>query len=262
MRVDKLNLFIENHKCYHHPIFKNWLKISPNQEVVGALFHQIRSFCDATRAGHNFPQGLIKYGLKSQSNLINKIIKSEKTHGEKFTMMAGYILNKMSKDIVFDDLYDQYKIEYHLKKCSDNLLRDLPGYDLESGLLIQNRITREIFEERKKTDKKTIMKNLGTTLALEIISNRHLIPEEKNCFIDSNIYNIQLEDIEMSYIKEHWGDNGAEIQHEKAIIIAVSSMLNTQNEMLVLLGAKEFLDALSSLWDVLNAALLSSGYSI
>ena len=154
MPINRLKSFIENHKCYHHPIFKNWSKLNPNQEIVGALFHQIRSFCDATRAGHNFPQGLLKYGLISQSNLINKIIESEKTHGFKFTTMAGYIINKMSKDIIFEDLHDQYTIEYHLKKCSDKLLSSLPGYDEGNGLLIQNRIARDILMVEKRQMKK------------------------------------------------------------------------------------------------------------
>ena len=64
----------------------------------------------------------------------------------------------------------------------------------------------------------------------------------------------------MSYITEHWGNNGAESQHEQAVTIAVSSILAPVNEKIILAGAKEFLDALLSLWNILDLALLGSGY--
>jgi hypothetical protein len=260
MTVENLVSYIKSHPCYTHPIFENWARVQPEKKVVGALFHQIRSFCDSTRPVHNLPEGLIRNGLGKESSLVMGIAESEENHGPELATMAGYIINKMSDTPDFPDLYDQSTIEASLKENSDEILGNLPGYDKKTGLLVQNKIARNVFEDRKRTDKDTVLKNLGVTLALEIISNRQLIPGEKLCLVDSKIYGVSLDDEEMHYLAEHWGEAGAEAAHEDAAKGAISAVLSPENEKLVYEGARNFLDSLLSLWDVLNSTLLGSGY--
>jgi hypothetical protein len=124
----------------------------------------------------------------------------------------------------------------------------------------QTRRAIEVFERRKRTDRDTTIRNLGTALALEMISNGQLIPGEKHCLIDSGLYGAHMTDPEMHYLLEHYGEIGAEQQHEKNAVTAVAAVLDDETEPLIMEGVNDFLDALVSLWDLLDAALLASGY--
>lgn len=260
MSVENLVSYIKNHPCLSHPIFNNWAEVKPSSEVVAALFHQIRSFCDSTRPIHNLAQGLTNIGLSQESSLVQQIGESEENHRPELATMAGYIINKMSKAQILSDLYDQHDVENYLKKSSDALLGNLPGYDKQRGLLIQNIVARNVFEGRKNTNKDAVYKNLGVTLALEITSNRYLIPGEKHCLIDAKLYDVSLDDKEMHYLHEHWGEAGAEAMHEQSAKDALSSVMTADTEKLIFAGAKDFLDSLLALWDVLNTTLLGSGH--
>lgn len=259
MAISELVDEIKSHRCYSHPIFDHWAAMQPPKEVIGALFHHVRSFCDATRPGWNLPDGLREIGLSEESSLLQEIVESEEDHGPELATMAGHILNRAAGDTVFSDLKDQQAIEGQLKRYSDQILGALPGYDRETGLMPQTRRARAVFDRRKLTDCTSIYQSLGTTLALEIISNRHLIPGEKKCLVDSGLYNASLDEQEMHYLKEHYGEAGAEAFHEQNAIDAVGSVLSPDNEALVRAGAREFLDSLASLWDLLDSALLGAG---
>ncbi|MFJ1561503.1 hypothetical protein [Streptomyces mirabilis] len=257
--IEDLISRVRGHRCYNHPIFDHWAEVRPESVVVGALFHQIRSFCDATRPGGKFPQALAMHKFSEESALLQEIIESEENHGPELATMAGYIVNRAAGHVVFGDLYDQELVERGLKEFSDQLLKSLPGYDPRTGLLAQTRRARAVFDGRQQADRESTLRNLGTALALEMVSNRHLIPGEKTALVDAGIYDASLEDGEMHYLLEHWGEIGAEQQHEKNAIAAVGSVLNEDTEALVLEGLDGFLDALVALWDVLDSALLASG---
>ena len=257
--IDEIVGYIRNHRCYSHPIFHNWATMDPPTEVVGALFHQIQRFCASTRPGENFPTAVKNLGLLNESSLLQEIVESEEDHGPHLATMAGYIMNRTAPTKLFGDLYDRDAVESKLKEYSDKLLGSLPGYHKESGLTTQCRRARAVFDGRKRTDRDSTYRNLGTALALEIISNRQLIPGEKHCLIDSGLYSATINDPEMHYLLEHWGEIGAEQQHEKNAIAAVASVLNESTEPLIMEGVTDFLDSLVSLWDVLDAALLQSG---
>lgn len=259
MTIEELVDRIRGHRCYSHPIFHHWAKVSPSTEAVGALFHQIRSFCDSTRPGGNFPAALKSLSLSAESSLLQEIVESEENHGPELATMAGYIVNKTAGHQVFSNLYDQHTVEAGLKEFSDRLLSSLPGYDPTTGLLAQTRRARESFDGRQETDRDSTIRNLGVALALEMISNRHLIPGEKECLVDSGLYGATLEEEPMHYLLEHWGEIGAEQQHEKNAISAVGSVLNSETESLIVEGVYLFLDSLAALWDVLDSALLTSG---
>lgn len=250
---------IKNHRCYSHPIFKNWAKVNPEPEVMGALFHQIQNFCASTRPGWNFPVALKEHGLHKQSELLNEIVASESGHGPELATMAGYIINQSAGHPLLPDLYNQHQVEAQLKEYSDQFLSDLPGYDKKTGLTAQVRKAIGIFDRRKMTNVESVYRNLGTTLALEMISNQHLIPGEKHCLVDSGLYQADLDAPEMHYLLEHWGEVGAEQHHEQNAITAVELALNTPYANLVIEGVDDFLSSLTGLWDVLDAALLQSG---
>jgi hypothetical protein len=257
--VNDLVSRIRGHRCYNHPIFDHWAQVPPESTAVGALFHQIRSFCDATRPGGKFPEALATHQLSAESALLQEIIESEENHGPQLATMAGYIVNRAAGRTVFADLYDQELVERGLKESSDQILQNLPGYERKTGLLPQTRRARAVFDGRQQVDRDSTLRNLGTALALEMISNRHLIPGEKSALVDAGTYGAVLDDAEMHYLLEHWGEIGAEQQHEKNAIAAVGSVLNADTEALIQKGVDEFLDALTAMWDALDAALLASG---
>jgi hypothetical protein len=62
----------------------------------------------------------------------------------------------------------------------------------------------------------------------------------------------------MHYLVEHYGETGAECQHEQNAIEAVGSVLNPQNSAAIVQGADDFLDNLAALWDLLDATLLQA----
>jgi hypothetical protein len=260
MTIDELVARIRGHRCYSHPIFAHWAAVKPDTETVGALFHQIRSFCDATRPGGNFPDALREHQLSQESALLQEIVESEENHGPELATMAGYIVNRVAGRQVFANLYDQHAVEAGLKECSDQLLSRLPGYEPSTGLLAQTRRARAVFDSRQATDRDNTIRNLGIALALEMISNRQLIPGEKTALVDAGLYRATLDDPEMHYLLEHWGEIGAEQHHEKNAITAVGSVLNDDTEALILDGALTFLNALEALWDALDTALLTSGH--
>lgn len=252
---------IQNHRCYSHPIFMHWAQVDPEPEVIGALFHQIQNFCAATRPGGNFPAALDLLGMNEQSGLMQEIVESEEDHGPELAMMAGHIINRAAQRNIHPDLQDQAAIEKRLKECSDRFLGSLPGYDPISGLTVQARAAIAVFDRRQRTDRDSTFKNMGTALALEMISNRHLIPGEKLCLVDSGLYRASLDEPEMHYLLEHWGEIGAEQMHEKNAIDAVTHLLTEESARPITQGADEFLDSLAGLWDVLDASLLRSGYT-
>jgi hypothetical protein len=257
--IDQLVTDIRQHRCYTHPVFDNWAANRPSPEVIGALFHQIQNFCASTRPGHSFPDALAKHDLLRESELLQEIVESEEDHGPELARMAGFIVNKAAGETVFSDVYDQEGVEAGLKDYSDQFLGHLPGYTPEDGLTTQVRRAIAVFDRRKETDLDATYKNLGTALALEMISNNHLIPGEKTCLVDADIYGATLDQDEMHYLLEHWGESGAEQQHEKNAVAAVGAVLDDKTEPLIRQGAEEFLDSLANMWDLLDSALLQSG---
>jgi len=257
--IDDILSFIRSHRCYHHPIFEDWATVQPDAVTVGALFHQIQNFCASTRPGGLFPESLAGLGLDDQSRLIQEIVESEDGHGPELATMAGHILNRAADTTVCEDLDDQSAVEAKLRECSDELLGSIPGYGAHDGLAVQTREAIKVFEARNDSSREATIRNLGTAIALEMVSNNHLIPGEKHCLVDSGLYGVSMDEPEMHYLLEHYGEIGAEQQHEKNAIEAVSSVLDEETAQLVMRGARDFLDSLERLWDLLDSALLQSG---
>src|SRR5262249_56089695 len=120
-----------------------------------------------------------------------------------------------------------------LKELCDRVLGTLPGYDPSTGLLAQTRRARAVFDGRLRTDRDNTIRNLGVALALEMISNRQLIPGEKTCLVDAGHYGVSLDDPEMHYLLEHWGEIGADQQHDKNARPAGGSGLNDPTQDLL-----------------------------
>lgn len=257
--IDHLVDDIRQHRCYTHPVFQHWAANRPSPDVLAALFHQIQKFCASTRPGWDFPAALAGHDLLRESELLTEIVESEADHGPELARMAGFIVNQATGEHACPDIYDQADVEARLKKQSDRILGSLPGYTPDEGLTVQARQAIAVFDRRKRTDLEATFRNLGTALALEMISNNHLIPGEKICLVDSGAYGASIDQPEMHYLLEHWGEVGAEQQHEKNAVAAVASVLDDTTEPLIRQGAMEFLDALAGLWDLLDSALLQSG---
>lgn len=246
-------------RCYNHPVFHHWADVHPNPDEIAALFHQIQMFCASTRPGHAFPEALSQLDMERPSELLTEIVESEEDHGPELARMAGFIVNQAAGEKLYSDIYDQQDVERRLKEKSDKYLAKLPGYTLDDGLTAQARRAIAVFDRRKRTDRESTFRNLGTAVALEMVSNNQIIPGEKHCLVDSGAYGASLEQDEMHYLLEHWGEAGAEQQHEKNAIEAIGSVMTEETEPLIREGAVEFLESLSALWDLLDAALLRSG---
>lgn len=257
--ITDLAAYVRSHRCSSHPLFEHWATVAPEPTVIGALFHQIRSFCDATRPGGRMPEALRRHGLDDQSLLLQEIVDSEENHGPALATMAGHIVNRAAGRELCPDLSDQHRVEALLEECSDRLLAALPGYDHRTGLTVQCRAARAVFARRDAEDRETTIRNLGTAVALEMVSHRHLIPGEKRALVDSELYAVRMTDPEMHYLEEHWGEVGAEAHHERNALEAVGSLLDAETAPLLFEGARDFLETLAGLWDVLDAALLHSG---
>jgi hypothetical protein len=239
----------------------DWAHQAPDSPSLGAMFHQIQKFCASTRPGLAFPDGLAALGLQKQRSLLEEIVESEGGHGPELATMAGFLVNRSAPDGTRPiDTSTTESIERQLKGYSDMLLGALPGYDRVSGLTVQARQAIAVLERRGERDRDSTIKNLGTALALEIVSNQHLIPGEKAAIVDSGNYGASLDLPEMHYLQEHWGECGAEQQHENNVIMAVDDVLTAKTEALITDGADDFLDSVAALWDVLDATLLQSGY--
>ena len=259
-KMDALIAHVHGHRCYNHPIFDHWVKADPAPEVVGALFHQIQKFCASTRPGWNLPQALETHGLHRESALLQEIVESEEDHGPQLATMAGHILNRRAGRILCADLGDTDDVESRLKDMSDRIMGMLPDYQPATGLAIQTRKAIQVFDRRRLTDRESTLRNLGTALALEMVSNNHLIPGEKRALIDSGLYSVSMDEPEMYYLVEHYGEIGAEQQHEKNAIAAVDAVLDEETEPLIRAGVDDFLNSLENFWDLLDSALLRSGH--
>jgi hypothetical protein len=259
LTVETLTDRVLNHRVYDHAVFTHWAATPPDAPATAALFHQIQKFCASTRPGLGFPEGLARLGLDEQRRLLEEIVASESGHGPELATMAGHIVNRAAPEPVFADVEDQAAVEGGLRSWSDQLLGSLPGYDRAEGLTVQARTAIGVFERRAATDAETTYRNLGTALALEIISNQSLIPGEKRAIIDSGNYGVTLDDPELHYLAEHWGECGAEQQHEKNVMEAVAGAIDTGTEPAISAGVDDFVETLANLWDVLDSALLQSG---
>ncbi len=257
--VDRLIDRVTTHRVYNHPLFDHWSDVAPPAPVLGAMFHQIQKFCSSTRPGLGFPDGLEALGLSRQKALIDEVVASESGHGPELATMAGYVVNASSTTPVFTDLGDATTVEAGLKAYSDTILGNLPGYDGRSGLTAQAANAIAVFERRALIDAASTQRNLGTALALEIISNQSLIPGEKRALVDSGNLPVNLHDPEMHYLAEHWGECGAEQQHERNVIEAVGATLTSDTAASIEAGITDFVETLASLWDVIDTALLGSG---
>jgi len=257
--VDSMVDRVTSHRLYDHPMFEHWAEAAPPPEVSGALFHQVQMFCASTRPGLAFPTALRSMGWNTQAELLDEIVESESGHGGDLAAMAGHVINRSADIPRYPDVWDQKAVEAGLKADSDRILGSLPGYDRELGLTAQAAAAIAVFERRGGADRRTTLTNLGTALALEIISNQSIIPGEKKALVDSGFYGTALDEREMHYLDEHWGECGAEQLHERNVIEAVGAVIDRDTFPALEKGMNDFLDSLSALWDVIDAAVLKSG---
>ncbi|UNO38369.1 hypothetical protein [Streptomyces sp. MST-110588] len=257
--VDSMVDCVKSHRLYAHPMYDHWAETTPPVETTAALFHQVQKFCASTRPGLAFPPALREMGWNQQADLIQEIVESESGHGAELATMAGHIVNRIAGEPYFSDVFDRNTVEPGLKEHSDRILGALPGYDPVKGLTAQAAAAISVFERRTESERTTTIRNLGTSLALEIISNQSIIPGEKRALVDSGHYGVTMEEPEMHYLAEHWGECGAEQLHERNVIEAVGSVIDRQTAPELEKGMTDFLESLSALWDVIDAALLKSG---
>lgn len=248
---------IEAHRCSLHTFFDDWAARELSPVELGALFHHLRHFCDATRPGAQFPKGLRLLGLPRAAQLMKEIETSEKGHGNDLAVMIGYIINRAAGRPLCPAPKNRKAVEGAIKEMSDEVFGSRPNYDRATGLLPEVATAKAVFVRRKLTDADSTYRNLGTALALEMLANRLIIPGEVKCLIKSKRYGAKLKDPEMKYLREHAGAEGAEAAHEKNAKKAIAPLVaDPALEVLVTAGATALLDALAAMLDALDAFLL------
>lgn len=252
--LDEIVHSIRSHRCYHHPMFEHWLAVKPSWEVIGTFLHHMQCTCSASRPGWAFEVGLEKLGL--QTKTLRAIVASEENHGPHLATMAAFLMNRAAGRTVCPHVHDQDAIEAVMRDCSRRFFGALPGYDMETGRLKQDRRVAMVYARRRQTDRESTLRNIGTLLATEIIAAGHVFPGELRCFFESGFYGVKRDDPEMEYLFEHAGSEGAEAWHAETAIAATGEVLDAENAALIRAGAEEILDALAQMWDILDAALL------
>ncbi len=257
MQAQDLVNHIRGHRCYDHPLFRDWAAVEPDAETIGALFHHIQRLCACTRPALNFENGLARLEHNEESEILASIVKSEADHGLQLAAMAAHTVNRRSGKQLFTRLSDQQAVEAQLAAYSRRKLGGLPGYNAATSSLPEDRRVSEVFGRRASVDAESTYLNIGALLAIELLANGHIIPGEVHCLLDAGLYGLDIEDPEMEYLKEHAGEAGAENWHEREAIRAVEGVLDLSNEHLVLHGANDCLDSIAALWDVLDKGLLT-----
>jgi len=247
---------IRAHRCHNHPLFEHWLASRPTPEIIGAFYHHMQAVCSASRPGWSFDEGLDRLGMDQATATLRAIVASEENHGPHLATMAGFLMNRAAGQIIHPDLDDQEAVELILKRCSDEVMGGLPGYDAETGLSRQNRRVNRIYARRQRTDRDSTLRNIGTLLATEIIASGHVFPGQLRALYESGYYGARQEDPEMEYLFEHAGSEGAEAWHAETAIEATGPVLDAETEPLIRAGAMEILGALEEMWDLLDAAML------
>lgn len=256
LQFSKSQKSIRSLHFHNHPLFDHWLESKPTPEIIGAFYHHMQAVCSASRPGWSFDEGLERLGMDQATRTLRAIVASEENHGPHLATMAGFLMNRASGQTIHPDLADQEAVETIMKRCSDEVMGGLPGYDRSTGLSRQNRRVNYIYARRQRVDRDSTLRNIGTLLATEIIASGHVFPGQLRALYDSGYYGARQEDPEMEYLFEHAGSEGAEAWHAETAIEATGLVLDAETEPLIRAGAMEILDALEEMWDLLDATML------
>src|SRR5687767_8297217 len=145
--IDRLVDRIRSHRCHHHPMLDHWVQVKPSWEAIGAFYHHMQCTCSASRPGWNFERGLLMLG--AQATTLRSIVASEENHGPHLATMAGFLMNRAAGGTICPDLYDQAAVESVMRACSRKYFGNLPGYDLETARLKQDRRVAMVYGRRK-----------------------------------------------------------------------------------------------------------------
>ncbi|MBP7057017.1 hypothetical protein KBB08_00830 [Candidatus Gracilibacteria bacterium] len=183
------------HPVFDHPIYETIAKTPLYRDQMLLYWQGMGSYCAPTREGHALPQVLAKAGMVDASQLVASIFASEAGHETELEITARY-------------LAEQCRTREQIVRAKIKSLRHL----------------RAIFDERKSTNPRTISHNLGVLLGIEKLANRNIIPGEVAAFISSGHYGCHLNTPEMHYLAEHYGELGAEEDHERKIVAVVAKL--------------------------------------
>jgi hypothetical protein len=183
------------HPVFDHPIYKTIAKTPLYRDQMMLYWQGMGSYCAPTREGHALPQTLAKADMVAASQLVASIFASEAGHDIELAITAKYLA----------------------ERCRNR--EQITRTDITSLKLL-----RTIFDQRRSTNPRTIPHNLGILLGIEKLANRNIIPGEVAAFITSGHYDCTLKTPEMRYLADHYGELGAEEDHEQKIVAVVSQL--------------------------------------
>jgi len=221
--VEPLVARIEAHPVNSHPVFDTLAKGRPPPEQLEAWLRHMAWFCVLAREVFSMPSNLRYHSLDQIAEVIEKVKANEEQHGVLYEDMAAKILGRPPK--------------FH-----------------ETRTQAMEKM-REIFVARDYDDYECVFRSLGAYLALDVMTDHHIIPGQIKAFVKSRKYGMQLSELE--YLRKHYAEYSAAAVHGlklRSALMIVPHSVNAYTQ--VELGAIEFLDTLQLLYDELTEIIV------
>ncbi len=191
--INQLLALTEQHPALRHEVFAKLAERKFPPPILAAFLSRTGAVCEASRPGLKLGNTLRQVGFPNQADQVETIFESEDGHEHGFEDMAKDFLAgspEANKRFIYFTWFQT------------------PALDE----------VRRIFGRRGENSREAALFSLGVMLVVEIFAHRRFIPA---MVAASRQYGLEPENI--PYLKEHAGEDGAEIEHERTIIALLSS---------------------------------------
>jgi hypothetical protein len=223
MLVEPLVALIEAHPVNRHQVFEVLAKERPPPEKLEAWLRHMAWFCVLARDVFSMPSNLRYHELDETAKIIEKVQENERQHGELYATMAHKLLGRPAK----------------LHETRTPAIEKMKG----------------IFVNRDYDDFECVYKALGAYLALDVMTDHHIVPEQIKAFVMSRKYGLSLSELE--YLRKHYAEYSAATVHGLKLRSAIMIVPHKHNAYThVEQGVEEFMDALHLFYDELTDILV------
>lgn len=210
---------INEHRAGRHIVFAVLEKKKPPDDKLAKWFSHMAQFCVMAREIHSLPDNLRLYERpkedrrEKQAKLIERVRDQEKANGELYNRLASRICRRMVE----------------------------PSRELTPAL----RKMKFIFDQRDYDDQEALNYSLGAFLALDVMTDHHIIPGQIKCFVGSGHYGVALGDPDIEYLNKHLREYEHASRHDMKLKSADLIVTETPSSYAyVNKGMQEFLDTL------------------
>jgi hypothetical protein len=221
--VEPLVALIEEHPVNRHLVFILLAQGRPPPEKLEAWLCHVAHFCALARNVFSMPSNLRYHELDEIALVIEKVRENERQHGALYQDMAKRLLGK---PVIF-------------RETITPAIQQMEA----------------IFVNRDYEDHACVYKSLGAYLALDVMTDHHIIPGQINAFVKSKKYGVRLSELE--YLRKHYAEYSAAAVHGLKLRSALMIVPHSDNAFThVKQGTKEFMDALQLFYDELVAIIV------